>query len=90
MTVGRTEKPATPEGWSEPRKSYGEEMRSAKGTNNDVGTPLGDSKTNAPHPEPVEGQSKKRKTPAQVEGSLSKDDSQKRRGRARKTGRPGM
>jgi len=78
MTVGRTEKPATPEGWSEPRKSYGEEMREAKGTNNDVGTPL--DKTETP----------KRVKPAQVEGSLSKDDSQKRRGRARKTGRPGM
>jgi excinuclease ABC subunit B len=78
MTVGRTEKPATPEGWSEPRKSYGEEMRGAKGTNNDVGTPA--DKTDTP----------KRVKPAQVEGSLNKDDSQKRRGRARKTGRPGM
>ncbi|MFZ1813807.1 MAG: excinuclease ABC subunit UvrB [Rhizobiaceae bacterium] len=27
MTVGRTEKPATPDGWSPPRQSYGEEMR---------------------------------------------------------------
>ncbi len=27
MTVGRTEKPAKPEGWSPPRQSYGEEMR---------------------------------------------------------------
>jgi excinuclease ABC subunit B len=27
MTVGRTEKPATPEGWKPPRKDYGEEMR---------------------------------------------------------------
>ncbi|MEO0330039.1 MAG: excinuclease ABC subunit UvrB [Pseudomonadota bacterium] len=76
MTVGRTEKPAAPEGWSQPRKSYGEEMRLAKGTNNDVGTPLGD-----------EGE--KRKTPPVVEGSLEKDDSQKRRGKPKKTGRPG-
>ncbi|MEO0329880.1 MAG: hypothetical protein AAF217_14955, partial [Pseudomonadota bacterium] len=76
MTVGRTEKPAAPEGWSQPRKSYGEEMRLAKGTNNDVGTPLGD-----------EGE--KRKRPPVVEGSLEKDDSQKRRGKPKKTGRPG-
>ena len=41
MTVGRTEKPATPDGWEQPRQSYGEEMRKAKGTNNDAGTPLG-------------------------------------------------
>ncbi len=27
MTVGRTEKPQAPEGWSPPRKSYGEAMR---------------------------------------------------------------
>jgi excinuclease ABC subunit B len=27
MTVGRTEEPAAPDGWSPPRKSYGEEMR---------------------------------------------------------------
>jgi len=32
MTVGRTEKPATPEGWKPPRKDYGEgEKRSARG-----------------------------------------------------------
>jgi len=78
MTNARTETHQPAKGWSEPRKSYGEEMREAKGTNNDVGTPL--DKADTP----------KRKTPAQVEGSLSKDDSQKRRGRARKTGRPGM
>ncbi|MCB1449581.1 MAG: UvrB/UvrC motif-containing protein, partial [Nitratireductor sp.] len=27
MTVGRTEQPATPDGWAPPRQSYGEEMR---------------------------------------------------------------
>jgi excinuclease ABC subunit B len=92
MTVGRTEKPATPEGWSEPRKSYGEEMRSAKWTNNDVGTPLAKEPLS-----PLAGVMSAKQTegikPRQaknVEGSLSKDDSQKRRGRARKTGRPGM
>jgi len=104
MTVGRTEKPATPEGWSQPRKSYGEEMRQAKGTNNDVGTPLGDPSVAAQDEATSrsasartgasadalakKGQSRKRSP--QVEGSLSKDGSQKRRGRPKKTGRPGM
>ena len=84
--------------WEQPRQSYGEEMRKAKqgkrsaaagrqtstapsrdGTNNDAGTPLGKDEIKP-----------KRSKPAQVEGSLSKDDSQKRRGRPKKTGRPGM
>mgnify|MGYP000103122687 CR=1 FL=1 len=36
MTVGRTEKPATPEGWKAPRKSYGEEMREGLGVDGTV------------------------------------------------------
>ncbi len=102
MTVGRTEKPAAPKGWEAPRKSYGEEMRNAKGTNNDVGTPLGDegknrneatgadSATDANASRPRSGGEATRARAKNVEGSLQKDASQKRRGRAKKTGRPGM
>jgi len=83
--------------WSQPRKSYGEEMRMAKGTNNDVGTPLGDERKGKEPISPLAGEMSapqteggKRKRSPQVEGSLSKDGSQKRRGRPKKTGRPGM
>jgi len=48
MTVGRTEKPATPEGWKAPRKSYGEEMREGLGVDGTVRgsgqSPLGTSR----------------------------------------------
>ena len=84
MTVGRTEKPAVPEGWSAPRNSYGEEMRNDRGTNSAYGTPLGDEENPNPHPEPTDGQMHRTKT---VEGSLAKQE--KRRGRPKKTGRPG-
>ncbi len=108
MTNARTEKPEAPKGWEAPRKSYGEEMRNAKGTNNDVGTPLPKSEQGNSGSVPAQGEAtsrtasastvesadalskKQQRKPAQVEGSLSKDASQKRRGRARKTGRPGM
>ncbi|MEM7399108.1 MAG: excinuclease ABC subunit UvrB [Pseudomonadota bacterium] len=36
MTVGRTEKPAPPEGWTEPRMSYGEDMRKGLSTDGTV------------------------------------------------------
>ncbi len=114
MTVGRTEKPETPAGWSAPRKSYGEEIRTDRGTNSAYGTPLGDDEKgkgsgssmreqgNTPSVagqageasasprtgESAEAFSKKQRTRS-VEGSLDRDDSQKQRGRPKKTGRPG-
>ena len=40
MTVGRTETPRAPEGWSTPRASWAEEQRTDRGTNSAYGTPL--------------------------------------------------
>ena len=94
MTVGRTEKPATPEGWNAPRKSYGEEMRQTQEANAaaDEAMKKREGKENF---SPLEGEMSaqqteggKRRSPS-VEGSLEKDDASKRRGRPRKTGRPG-
>jgi len=113
MTVGRTEKPKTPAGWSAPRKSYGEEMRTDRGTNSAYGTPLGDdnkvNRSEAPggdrptapdgapslsggeatHVSANKSPDELAKKRISVEGSLDRDDSQKRRGRPKKTGRPG-
>ncbi|MGB7285529.1 MAG: excinuclease ABC subunit UvrB [Salaquimonas sp.] len=36
MTVGRTEKPKTPDGWQAPRKSYGDDMRENMSTDGTV------------------------------------------------------
>ncbi len=84
MTNKRTETHQPPEGWSAPRKSYGEEMRRDRGANSAYGTPLGDDDPESKNKSPA------RTKPKTVEGSLVKDEPQKRRGRARKTGRPGQ
>ncbi len=75
MTVGRTEKPVVPDGWEAPRKSYGEEMRRDRGTNSAYGTPLGGDEADLP--------------PEQPSSSPSQKNSDNRRGRPKKTGRPG-
>ena len=75
MTVGRTEKPVVPDGWEAPRKSYGEEMRRDRGTNSAYGTPLGSDEADLPPEQPSSGPSQK--------------NSDNRRGRPKKTGRPG-
>ncbi|MEM9332892.1 MAG: excinuclease ABC subunit UvrB [Pseudomonadota bacterium] len=105
MTVGRTEKPAVPEGWSAPRNSYGEEMRNDRGTNSAYGTPLSDGGANKGGGSGVasnasDGGANKSggsgvasnastsgKRHSSVEGSFEKQE--KRRGRPKKTGRPG-
>jgi excinuclease ABC subunit B len=130
MTVGRTEKPATPEGWNAPRKSYGEEMRQSQEANAAADEaarrrsegklvsetsegpkrtegPGGDSPTDANASRQCSGGKAARvssnnstdalaekkepgkRRPKSVEGSLERDDRSKRRGRPRKTGRPG-
>ncbi|MDJ0614171.1 MAG: excinuclease ABC subunit UvrB [Rhizobiaceae bacterium] len=103
MTVSRTEKPLTPEGWEAPRKSYGEEMRRDRGTNSAYGTPLPESERGTHGSVPAQDEATSRSASAStggepdgsakrhrsVEGSLEKDESQKRRGRPKKTGRPG-
>jgi excinuclease ABC subunit B len=130
MTVGRTEKPATPEGWNAPRKSYGEEMRQSQEANAAADEavrnrsegklvsetsegpkrtegPGGDSPTDANASRQCSGGKAARvssnnstdalaenkepgkRRPKSVEGSLERDDRSKRRGRPKKTGRPG-
>ena len=90
MTVGRTEKPLGKQppskdenlNWQSPRESYGDEMRRDRGTNSAYGTPLGASdEDNKRLPTPTRA--------AEVEGSFAKDKDTKRRGRPKKTGRPG-
>lgn len=88
--------------WQKPRQSYGEEMRRDRGTNSAYGTPLGersdadgnrsaapggDMPTDANATRQRSGGEATRVSSNQVEGSLEKQD--KRRGRPKKTGRPG-
>jgi excinuclease ABC subunit B len=112
MTVGRTEKPATPEGWNAPRKSYGEEMRQSQEANAAADEaarkrnegklvsetsegpkrtegPGGDSPTDANASRQRSDGKAARVSSKSVEGSLERDNRSKRRGRPRKTGRPG-
>jgi excinuclease ABC subunit B len=82
MTVGRTEKPKTPDGWSPPRQSYGEEMRANKSA---PISPLEGEMS----PQATEGGAVKRHRPGL--GSFEDPADEKRRTRRRsKTGRPGQ
>ena len=80
MTVGRTEKPATPEGWQPPRRSYGEEMRTDRGTNSAYGTPLGEGDEASPV----------RRGKIGIGSYEDAGDDKRKRRRPGKTGRPGM
>ena len=97
MTVGRTEKPAPPEGWQKPRESYGEEMRRDRGTNSAYGTPLSPEEKESAS---VAAQGEATSRDASVSTGDGVDTpsrairrdkpEQKRRGRPKKTGKPGM
>ncbi len=98
--------------WSEPRKSYGEEMRNDRGTNSAYGTPLSpEDKATARGKESAsvaaEGSATSRTATASTGGdpagsarpikrgkiglgSYEDKPDQKRRGRPKKTGKPGM
>jgi excinuclease ABC subunit B len=89
MTVGRTEKPATPEGWQPPRKGNDEERRE-----NLTRQPGGKAERSISPLEgempakPAEGGVVQRFAPGP--GSYEDPADQRRRARAkRKTGRPG-
>jgi len=92
MTVGRTEKPAAPEGWSEPRKSYGEDMRGGFGPDGTVrdggvrnaGKGSGDMDTSENEAQPV------RRGKIGIGSYEDAGDEKRRKRRPGKTGRPGM
>jgi excinuclease ABC subunit B len=74
MTVGRTEKPATPEGWRSPRRSYGEDMR-------DKLSPDGSAPADEPHVV--------RRDRIGAGSYEDAGDERRRKRRPKKSGRPG-